>query len=123
MARRVQPDYLYRRKGSQNWWLRLQFNSEAAKISGKDEFRISMGTPDRKQAELNAAQYILHHKFAMESAKGNFVETVKFEDKKLPVGEHWQADGSKIAVSDTHIIKFGSDGSVSETTNERLAKA
>lgn len=68
MARTQQPDYLYRRIGSQNWWLRLQYNGRAAELIGKNALRISLGTPDRKAAELKAAPYIYKHKLTLIAA-------------------------------------------------------
>lgn len=118
MARRMQPDYLYKRPPSDIWWLRLQFTGEASKISGKKDFRISLKTTDRQQAEIAAAPYILQHKYVLASAKGKSVETINLEDKKLPIGEHWQQEGSKVVATDTHIIKIGTDGSISQKEQE-----
>jgi hypothetical protein len=52
-------DYLFKRKGSQNWWLRLQF-TDGARVS---KIERSMGTPDRAEARLKAADLIKAHQY------------------------------------------------------------
>lgn len=62
--------YLYQRKGSQNWYLRLQFPNEtlrsaAASLLGREvgpKIEKSLHTADRRQAEVIAGPEILEHK-------------------------------------------------------------
>ncbi|MGN6097082.1 MAG: hypothetical protein ACTHP8_12685, partial [Bosea sp. (in: a-proteobacteria)] len=62
--------YLYQRKGSQNWYLRLQYpndtiRSAAASLLGREvgkKVEKSLHTMDRRQAEVLAGPDILEHK-------------------------------------------------------------
>lgn len=62
--------YLFQRAGSQNWHLRLQYPSEAMRsaavtLLGREvpaKVERSLGTPDRRQAEVLAGPEILEHK-------------------------------------------------------------
>lgn len=63
-------EYLYQRKGSRNWYLRLQYPSEvmrsaAASLLGRDvpkKIEKSLHTTDRRQAEVIAGPEILEHR-------------------------------------------------------------
>jgi integrase len=62
--------YLYQRKGSQNWYLRLQYPTEtirsaAASLLGREvgpKIEKSLHTMDRREAEVLAGPEILEHK-------------------------------------------------------------
>lgn len=62
MPRERQRDYLYKRPGSDHWWLRLQFPKDVhPDLAGKNH-RKSLGTPNRDEAEVIAAPDIAAHK-------------------------------------------------------------
>jgi len=54
--------YLYRQKGSLNWYLRLQYPPYLAQREGRKKIERSLGTSDRLEAEIRAAEAILEHK-------------------------------------------------------------
>jgi integrase len=51
-------EYLFKRPGSQNWWLRFQYPEAMA----KPKVQISLGTPDKGLAEIDALPHIFEHK-------------------------------------------------------------
>jgi integrase len=55
MRKRGERDYLYQRPGSVNWWLRLP-GPDGKRVAG------SLGTPDRRKAEILALPLIAAHK-------------------------------------------------------------
>ena len=55
-------EYLFKRPGSQNWWLRLQYPADIAAVLGTDKLQVSLGTPDKRLAMILAAPRILVHK-------------------------------------------------------------
>lgn len=52
-------DYLFKRKGSANWWLRLQNTSVNGVFHKK--YECSLKTPDRDLALIRANERILEH--------------------------------------------------------------
>lgn len=62
-------DYLFKRKGSQNWYVRIQYPPSLAKAEGKKKREISLGTPDREEAWIKASEYITEHKRILFSIK------------------------------------------------------
>jgi hypothetical protein len=57
-----QGEYLFLRKGSRNWTLRLQFTGELAVRFQRKKLEVSLGTPDKEVAKLRAAEAIANHK-------------------------------------------------------------
>ncbi|MCP1537973.1 DUF6538 domain-containing protein [Methylorubrum extorquens] len=55
-------DYLFKRQGSQNWYVRIQYPSWLADKLGRKKLEVSLETPDRYEAEIKAAEYITEHK-------------------------------------------------------------
>ena len=47
-------DYLFLRKNSRNWHLKLQYTGTAAELIGRKRLEKSLGTPDRAKAEILA---------------------------------------------------------------------
>jgi len=103
MARTLKPNYLYKQPKSQNWWIRLQFNGNAAKIANRKEFRISLKTTDIQEANLRAAFYIYWHNSILAQAKGLDVNPLRIESDRIPVGEHW-INGIKTIATATDVI-------------------
>ena len=52
--------YLFKRRGSQNWWIRFQYPDHLSPDPKKVE--MSLGTPDRTEAEIKALPLIHGHK-------------------------------------------------------------
>lgn len=92
MARK--GNYLFQRKGSQNWHLRLQYptaaiRSAAAALLGREvpkKIEKSLGTPDRRQAEVIAGPDILEHKRFL----------LAFNHIMKPTGRPLPADGQRV---------------------------
>ena len=55
-------DYLFLRDGSRNWQIKLQYPDG-------ERLEMSLGTPDRAQAEILALPYIQEHKVRLFEAK------------------------------------------------------
>jgi integrase len=55
-------DYLFKRQGSQNWYIRIQYPQWLAENLGRKKLELSLETPDRDEAEIKAAEYIADHK-------------------------------------------------------------
>ena len=99
-ARKI--DYLYQRKGSQNWWLRLQQR-------GRDR-GVSLGTPIRQEAEILALPKIAEHKAALLAARPR-IETT-WQHRLEPGREHAAPDGGKIVATDKDLIHIGHNGAI-----------
>ena len=65
MTRKI--DYLFLRKGSRNWQLKLQ----------SPRIEKSLGTPDRAQAEILALPYIEQHKVRLFEARPDYKTVFK----------------------------------------------
>src|SRR5438309_1952965 len=55
-----QGSYLFKRRGSQNWWVRFQYPNRIQPHPRKVE--ISLRTPDRTEAEIKALPMIHAHR-------------------------------------------------------------
>jgi hypothetical protein len=82
MTRKI--DYLFLRKGSRNWQLKLQ----------SPRIEKSLGTPDRAQAEILALPYIQEHKVRLLEAKPGV--QVTWRHRFAPGQEHVTPDGERI---------------------------
>jgi integrase len=102
-ARKV--DYLYQRKGSQNWWLRLQ---QPGRDIGK-----SLGTPSRPEAEIKALPIIAQHKAALLAARPRLETT--WQHKLEPGREHAAPDGGRILATDRELFYIGHNGLIMRT--------
>lgn len=60
-------EYLFKRRGSQNWWIRFQY-PEHLKLKLGRKVEVSLGTPDRKIAEIEALSWIRAHKLILYGA-------------------------------------------------------
>jgi hypothetical protein len=64
MARAKHASYLFQRPGSSNWWIRLR------SPGGRQE--KSLGTADKRQAELLALPLITQHKAELVAVRPRF---------------------------------------------------
>jgi integrase len=99
-ARAKHGSYLFQRSGSANWYLKLR-------SPGEKRCEISLGTPDRREAEIGAMPKIMEHKQRLLDARPR-VETT-FEREYAP-GLHTGLDGEKIFATDQQLHYLGEDG-------------
>jgi integrase len=101
-ARARHGSYLFRRSGSVHWWIRLR--------SGGKRVEKSLGTSDRLQAELAAAEVIGEHKARLLAARPHLVTV--WQHKLEPGRKHVDADGSEIIATDRELLYVGDDGAI-----------
>jgi hypothetical protein len=93
-------DYLYQRGSI--WWLRLQRD-------GRDIGK-SLGTADRKQAEIIALPLIAQHKAALLAARLHFENM--WQHRFEPGREHAAPDGGRLIATDKELIHLNHNGAV-----------
>jgi integrase len=98
MTRKI--DYLFLRKGSRNWQLKLQ----------SPRIEKSLGTPDRAQAEILALPYIQEHKVRLLEAKPGV--QVNWRHRFAPGQEHITPDGERIVADDRELIFLNHNGAI-----------
>src|SRR5687767_13147752 len=94
--------YLFKRKGSQNWWVRFQYRWAGRTIKKER----SLGTPDRAEAEILAADDIKSHKLKLLTDKRSRDGTLK-STRRLryePNREHNLADGTRVIATETQLM-------------------
>jgi integrase len=145
MARR--GTYLYKQGGSENRQIKLQY----PKGSGLKTVRKSLGTPDKKQAEIIAAPMILEHKqwlytynlglnvrkaaireLGREATEDELNERffrrlgmagARIAHQHTPMLTVNNPDGTRTFATETEVFHIGSDGKVARTEeNEKLFK-
>ena len=105
---RRKRDYLFLRPGSQHWHVKLQ--------TPGNRVEKSLGTPDRREAEIAALPLIARHKAAL-LAKRLHVETVWFHDLE-PGREHVDpASGTRTIATDRELIHVNPDGTTRTEAN------
>lgn len=111
MAR--QRDYLFKRKGSQNWWVRFQYTGELAELLGRKEER-SLGTPDKAEAEVKALPLIHAHKLLLLTMKNKQqgILSTKTVSQYEPNREHFTPDGERVIATKEQLIFLDSSGKV-----------
>src|SRR6266404_5325680 len=110
MAKR---DYLFRRPGSQNWWIKLQAPSNIEK---------SLGTPDRAQADVMALPMIGEHKRRLLEARPGI--QVAWRHRFTPGQEHVTEDGERVVARDRELIFLNHNGGIArEEPNGEFAIA
>lgn len=103
MARAKHGGYLFQRAESANWWIRLR-------SPGKAVVR-SLGTPDRRQAEVIALPLIKQHKAALLAGRPQLV----FRPYTVTPGEHTTEDGTRVIATEREIIYLKPDGALIRT--------
>jgi integrase len=106
-------DYLFRRPGSQNWWIKLQAPSNVEK---------SLGTSDRAHAEILALPMIAEHKAKLLEAQPRF--HLAWQHRFAPGQEHVTPEGERVIADDRELIFLNHNGAiVRKERNGRLAFA
>ena len=95
-------DYLFLREGSRNWQLKLQ--------SPDGRIEMSLGTPDRAQAEIRAFPYIQDHKVRLIEARPGI--KVTWLHRFAPGQEHITPDGERIVADDRELIFLNHNGAI-----------
>src|SRR6202789_3078683 len=98
VARARHGSYLFQRPGSSNYYIKLRSPGEKRK-------ELSLGTPDRREAEVLAGPMITAHKAALLAARPH-LQTVR----KLEPGEHPGPNGGKIVANERELIYLNHNG-------------
>jgi integrase len=98
-------DYLFRRDGSKNFWIKLR--------SGGKRIERSLGTGDKLEAERVAAAMIGEHKARLLAGRPRVEPFWKHELE--PGREHAGPDGGKIVATDRELIHISHNGAILKT--------
>jgi integrase len=99
-------DYLFLRSGSQNWHIKLQ--------SPTGRIEKSLGTPDRRQAEILSLPMIAEHKAKLLAARPRLETT--WQHKYEPGREHVSPDGGRIVAMERELIHLDANGLITGRT-------
>jgi len=102
---RSKRDYLFKRPGSDRWWIKLR--------SGGERIERSLSTSDRRQAEVLALPMIAEHKAKLLAARPRFETTWQHEYE--PGREHVGPDGGRVLATDKELFYIGHNGSITRT--------
>ncbi|MBO1021444.1 tyrosine-type recombinase/integrase [Methylobacterium sp. SD274] len=112
---RRKADYLFKRPGSDNWWLRLQYPS----VMARRPLQKSLRTQDRYEAEIRALPMIQAHKLDVYEAKNKRAETFKLTARrKWPLGESVLADGTRIISTEWSALMLKDGTLIGETRDQ-----
>lgn len=106
MARAQHGQYLFQRDGSDNWWIKLR--------SGGKRVEKSMGTPDYRQAYLDALPLIAEHKANLIAARPRIEPTWRHDF--APGREHAGPDGGRIFATERELYHLDANGVTVRTT-------
>jgi integrase len=95
--------YIFQRPGSSNWYVKLR-------SPGAKRKEVSLGTPDKLQAEILALPKINAHKAALLAARPR-IETA-WQHRLEPGREHAGPASGKIVATDKELIHIGHNGSI-----------
>ena len=104
MPRAKHGSYLFQRPGSSNWWVRLR------SPGGRHE--KSLGTADKRQAELLALPLITRHKADLIAARPRLVTVWA---PRLAPGLHDSVDGGRIAATERELSFYDAAGKLLRT--------
>lgn len=123
-------NYLYKRKGSRNWHLRLQYPTDAMRQAAHYVFGYmppkkverSLGTSDRAEAELLAGPEILQHRrvvlaFQAMSDPVKYQGRISYELTHQPGLPVLNEDGSTTIATKDQVIHITADGRQTITPN------
>jgi integrase len=103
-ARARHGGYLFQRAGSSNWYVKLRTPGEKRK-------EVSLGTPDKLQAEIAAAPLVADHKAKLLAARPRL--EASWAHRLEPGREHAAPDGGgKIVATDRELIHIGHNGGI-----------
>jgi hypothetical protein len=97
-------EYLFRRRGSDNWWVRFQIPPDIAEVCDlKARAEKSLRTSYRALAEIGAADRIREHKWllfsvrAQTNGKSRFFSTGERKHQYEPGREHYTPEGQRVS--------------------------
>jgi integrase len=100
-------DYLFQRPGSSNWWIKLQ--------SPGKRVEKSLGTRDKKEAEIIALPMVAHHKAALLAARPRLETVWRYEFE--PSADMQNAPNRERVLASAIELKFyGPNGKLLRTT-------
>ena len=100
-------DYLFQRPGSSNWWIKLQ--------SPGKRVEKSLGTRDKKEADIIALPMVAHHKAALLAARPR-METVWRYEYEPSADMQDASNGERVLASATELKFYGPNGKLLRTT-------
>jgi integrase len=100
-------DYLFLRPGSQNWHIKLQ--------SPTGRIERSLGTPDRRQAEVLALPLIAEHKMVLLTRRPHIFRN--WVPAMEPGREHVAEDGHRVIATERELIHVNPDGTTRAEPN------
>lgn len=95
----MKTNYLFRRPGSQNWYLKLQYTGDLAERMGRRRIEKSLGTPNRAEAEIRALPLIEQHKLALFEEQRARDFPIRATHKLEPGREHQGASGERVCMA------------------------
>jgi integrase len=115
--------YLFQRPGSQNWWVRFQYNGHMRSVKGTKKIEFSLGTTDFEQAQLLAMPHIFEHKASLLLIRSNQQKAFfqGFGGRLYEPGLHTDPDGVKIYATDKQIIYLDDQGKPTERVKDNLS--
>jgi integrase len=118
-------EYLFRRRGSGNWWVRFQIPPDIAEACDlKPRTERSLGTSDRALAEIRASDQIRQHKWLLFSVRaqtnGRFFSVGERKHHYEPGREHYTPEGQRVIATETELLFVADDGSITTRPNERV---
>src|SRR3954471_12952820 len=108
--------YLFKRRGSQNWWLRFQYPNRIQPHPRKVE--ISLGTPDRTAAEIKALPMISAHRAGILLRRAALEGRLRVGDPEFryePGREHHTADGERLLAAGDQLFFLDDSGQIVRT--------
>jgi integrase len=105
-ARARHGSYLFQRPGSANWYIKLR-------SPGVKRKEVSLGTPDKLEAERLAATMIGDHKQRLLDARPRIETTWQY--KLTPGRKHVAPDGGEIIATDKELLYIGHNGAIIRT--------
>jgi hypothetical protein len=113
MARKT--DYLFLRKGSRNWHIKLQYTGPVAEQMGRKRLEKSLGTSDRAKAEILALSFIQQHKLTLLQAQKKKDFDFTLQPEYEPGRQHLGPSGERIIATDSELIFLDDQGSITRT--------
>lgn len=111
----MKTNYLFRRPGSQNWYLKLQYTGDLAERMGRRRIEKSLGTPNRAEAEIRALPLIEQHKRALFEEQRARDFPIRATHKLEPGREHQGASGERVIATEKELIYLATDGAILRT--------
>jgi integrase len=113
MARKT--DYLFLRKGSRNWHIKLQYTGSLAEQIGRKRLEKSLGTSDRAKAEILALSFIQQHKLTLLQAQKKKDFDFTLQPEYEPGRQHLGPSGERIIATESELIFLDDEGSITKT--------